>query len=330
MKKRILLSTVSVVLLSALIYFSGPGQMLDSLREARLNYLVFVVAVVIVYLYIRIYRWRYLLRKVGIDLAWTKCIKYFMSVMSIANISPLKSGELFRGYYLKKLEAESFVQTISTVFIERFFDIVVMVSITVWGLLWLFLLGETVVWMWLGVLFYVVILAVFIYMFYSGKRLVWALNSLIRLFYFLPYMDGSESKADELIEKLRKSIGMFKCKRSIVFTFFLTTIIWMVHAFTGFLAFLALGHQISYSVALLVVVISPLLSALTFLPLGLGSNEIVAVTIYSIFLEISLPVITTAVILARVIDSFLPTSVGLLTTATLPKELLDFNKDERS
>lgn len=324
MKKRILLTTISIVLLGSLIYFSGPVEIWNSLQQANPFYLIYIILVVVFYLFVRVLRWRYLLEKTDIELGWIKCIKYFLSAMSIANVTPLKSGEAFRGYYVKKLDSESFTETISTVFFERLCDILVMITIAVFGLLWLTLLGQTMGWMWLGVIVYMVIVIVSIYIVFSDDRLEPILKKLSKLFTLLPFK-GLEKKIDKFGRDLSDSLNLYRSKKVICLTLFFTLVVWTIHALVGYFAFMSLGYQIPYPIALLVVVISPLLSALTFLPLGLGSNEIIAVTIYSIFLEISLPTITTAVIITRILDSVLPTGVGFLVTATLPKEVLKFN-----
>jgi uncharacterized protein (TIRG00374 family) len=93
----------------------------SSLRSANYWWLLPGVAVFFVGLWVRTWRWHYMLRSIKSvpmsTLFPLVCIGYFGN-----NVFPFRAGEVLRSYLLKREENISFVSSLTTVLIERIFD----------------------------------------------------------------------------------------------------------------------------------------------------------------------------------------------------------------
>lgn len=111
------------------IYLTLPGlhlaDVMGSLRTANYWWILPGIAVYFVGLWLRTWRWHYMLRPIKPvplhRLFPLICIGYFGN-----NIYPFRAGEFIRSFVLKETEDISFVSSLTTVFIERIFDGLVM------------------------------------------------------------------------------------------------------------------------------------------------------------------------------------------------------------
>jgi uncharacterized protein (TIRG00374 family) len=78
------------------------------------------------------------------------------------------------------------------------------------------------------------------------------------------------------------------------------------------LAFFALGLQISLIVAIVAISISVLISVVTFLPGGLGSQELITIAFISSMYYLSMDKIMAALFLGRIVSFWMYALVGAL------------------
>lgn len=112
------------------IYLALPGlhlpAVMESLRTANYWWLSPAIAVYLVGLWFRTWRWQYTLRPlkhVGlVNLFPMVCIGYFGN-----NVFPFRAGELLRSYVLKKEEGIAISSSLATVIVERVTDGLVMI-----------------------------------------------------------------------------------------------------------------------------------------------------------------------------------------------------------
>ena len=81
-------------------------------------------------------RWRYLVRPVKKDIKTTALFSPLM-VGYMANMLPARAGEFIRAYLLSKKERISFSSSFATIFIERLFDLIVLLLLIIWILLFM-------------------------------------------------------------------------------------------------------------------------------------------------------------------------------------------------
>ncbi|HEY3344459.1 MAG TPA: lysylphosphatidylglycerol synthase transmembrane domain-containing protein [Anaerolineaceae bacterium] len=119
----------SIVISAVLLYFALRGQNLGQVWTALqgANYLwIFPgVAVYFIGVYVRAWRWHYLLR----PLKKISTAKMF-PIVTIGyfgnNVTPARAGEVLRAYILKRHEGVPISASLATIIVERIFDAIVM------------------------------------------------------------------------------------------------------------------------------------------------------------------------------------------------------------
>jgi len=137
-KKHVhLLIGLAIVALS--LFYAFRGVTLSDLGNAFLAahyiYLVPALALVIASYLLRAMRWRYLVRPIK-DVKTTRLYAPLM-VGFMANMLPARAGEFVRAYLLSRKERISFSASFATIFIERLFDLIIVLLMLVSVLLFM-------------------------------------------------------------------------------------------------------------------------------------------------------------------------------------------------
>ncbi len=122
---------MGVVISALFLFYALKGQRLEEiwqgLREANYWWLIPGVIVYFGAVWLRTYRWHYLLRPVK-----RVPIRSLFPVVTIGymgnNIFPFRAGELIRAYVLKRKEEVSASASLATIVVERIFDGITMLT----------------------------------------------------------------------------------------------------------------------------------------------------------------------------------------------------------
>ena len=118
---------ISVVLLYFALRKQELGLVWDTLKTARYWWILPGIAVYFIGVWVRAWRWHYLLRPVKAvptrSMFPVVCIGYFGN-----NIYPARAGEVLRAVVLKRREGVPVSASLATVIVERVFDGVVMLA----------------------------------------------------------------------------------------------------------------------------------------------------------------------------------------------------------
>jgi hypothetical protein len=116
---------ISVLFLYFALRKQNFNEVWETLRTARYGYLIPGIAVYMIGVYVRAWRWHYLLR----PLKKIPTHKMF-PIVAIGymgnNIYPVRAGEVLRAYVLKRNEGVPISASLATIIVERIFDAVVM------------------------------------------------------------------------------------------------------------------------------------------------------------------------------------------------------------
>ncbi len=116
---------ISLFFISLVLPSLHLSEVLQTLRTANYWWILPGIAVYLVGLWVRAWRWHYTLRHLKSvpvrSLFPLVCIGYFGN-----NVYPLRAGEVIRSYVLKRTQAISITSSLATVIIERVFDGLVM------------------------------------------------------------------------------------------------------------------------------------------------------------------------------------------------------------
>jgi uncharacterized protein (TIRG00374 family) len=134
MRKKHLI--IGILLIIASLYIAAKdvnlSEMGRALASANYIYLVPALILVVMSFLFRAMRWRYLVRSVKPEVR-TRDLFSPLMVGFMANVLPARAGEFIRAYLLSKKEGISFSSSFATIFIERLFDmaLVLMLLFTV-------------------------------------------------------------------------------------------------------------------------------------------------------------------------------------------------------
>jgi len=134
MNKKYLHLAVGLIIIVFSLYYAFRGVKFSELNEAlasvRYLYLIPAILLILITYLLRAMRWRYLVRPVKKDIS-VRSLFSPMMVGFMANMLPARAGEFIRAYLLSKKERISFSSSFATIFIERLFDLVMLVFMLV-------------------------------------------------------------------------------------------------------------------------------------------------------------------------------------------------------
>ena len=133
MNKKHMHILIGLALIALSLFYALRGvkiaELSDALFSARYIYLVPAIALVILSYVLRAIRWRYLIRSIK----EVKTARLFSPLMVgfMANMLPARAGEFVRAYLLSRKEQLSFSSSFATIFIERLFDLIIVLLMLV-------------------------------------------------------------------------------------------------------------------------------------------------------------------------------------------------------
>ena len=137
MNKQNVLKTVVVLAITiAIFYFIFTKidfhSVVEVLSHASVFYLLMALLLMITYIPIIAKRWQTILETIGYKLQYKECFNLIMAAFPLTSITPSKSGDVIKAYYLKdKIPAS---KTVGSVITERMFDILTLVLFSLIGM----------------------------------------------------------------------------------------------------------------------------------------------------------------------------------------------------
>ncbi|MDD1714906.1 MAG: flippase-like domain-containing protein [Methanoregulaceae archaeon] len=250
----VLVSTGIAVGIIVFMLFSVRDQLATAIDHIVWGYLLLAAGICLFSWFLRGLRYKVILKGIGVScslLFSTGCI--FIS--QTANlIVPARLGDLVRVFILRHEYNSSISQGISSLVVERVFDIVMVAVLGAISLLFVF---DVPAWFYtiiliplgLGVVFYIVLI-------FSGR--LTSGNKYIRILL-------------TILEQIRQvSLSL----RSVVSLSFLSIVIWILDVLVCFFVAMMFGVTIPFAVVVLAIVIGNLVKAIPLTPGGVGTYEL--------------------------------------------------------
>ena len=140
MQKKHLHLYIGLIIIAFSLYYAfkgvNPKELMGALASVRYIYLVPAILIVLASYLLRAMRWRYLIRPIKKNVKTTALFSPMM-VGFMSNILPARAGEFIRAYLLSKKENISFSASFATIFIERLFDLITLLLLIMWVLLFM-------------------------------------------------------------------------------------------------------------------------------------------------------------------------------------------------
>jgi uncharacterized protein (TIRG00374 family) len=310
-KYNFILLATSLALLIVLLIYSNFFEVLSILSKANLAFIPLAYSLWLISLLLRSLRWKFLLKEVGMKVKFWKVAKVYAIGMFISNLTPLKTGEPIRSVFLKIMDGKNISYSLPSIFIERIFDVIVLIFFSIFGLVFLGL-SKFSFWLILAILVYVLAFGIGTYILISKERVKKFFEKIVKLFSFLKFVKKFEKKVESFSIGLHEAFVKYNASHTLGATFAYSLAVWIVEGTILFMSFLMLDTYVNPFLVIAVGAISTLVGVITFLPAGLGSSEAVTILIFTTFLSIPPAKVLAAAILARIFSYWNYVLVGIV------------------
>lgn len=294
MKRRTWITwIVSLILTGGLLYLflrnADLAHVLKEAEDASVPYLLLALGLEIVSVFLRAWRWRFMLRPVKTDIPFAPVLKATVVSFTLTGFIPGRVGEVAKPYFLSRWQKLPFTPLLGSVVLERGMDLIALVL------------------MWLGFIFfgtagvspdgqpYMEIFSKISYVFLGA-----ALPAGVFLFWLAPrrrVLDRVARRSQRLarypivqkifitILKFAGGLGTFRRKRDIATVLFMSLLIWLLIGGSCWAIIKALGLDLPTGASILLLMFVSFGAAVPT-PGGVGSVhkaiQIALVTFYGV------------------------------------------------
>lgn len=258
--KVYLFAAAAAALYIVIIILADAGSTINQFYLIKSEYIPLIIVSQLTVLALRAMRNRFLLRSIGITIAFWRHILVYLSALAVVVITPGGTGEVVRAQFIKKESGASISTTAPLYFVERFFDIMTVLAVMLAFLVFFplregFILSGIIAG--IAVLFYVLV---------RNRRVFEGFESFFGRFRLVrKYTSGFGEMHHSFSRFLSFKVAGKGCLMSLP--------IWITEAVTVYLAFLALGVDYEFMHSSVVYFISLAAGVLSFIPGGLVVTE---------------------------------------------------------
>ena len=267
---------LGVIIGATFLFLSVKGvswrEIKGELDSINYTWILFAIVLYWVELPLRIVRWRVLLSKLKPPVAGHQVAIAFMSGYAANNVLPAKLGEAFRADLLGRLANVSRLAAFGSIIVERLFDMVMILAMTAWGVLFITTTHldtlEEVIMGLTALVVPIAFLVIVVYFLIVKKDNVLKLKLKLKLKLNIN-LKALSTKAQNLIQglhALEDTSSYWKLISS-------TLAIWMLNCFAIWSIMMALGIQLNINQTILLVGITGISAAIPAAPAGIGTLQ---------------------------------------------------------
>lgn len=136
--KKPILRTLLVIFVTLIIFYLiftkiDFYSVVEVLSHANIFYLLIGLLLLVISMLIIAKRWQMLLKTMSHNFQYKECFNLIMAAFPLTSITPSKSGDIIKAYYLKdKIPAS---KTVGSVITERMFDVLTLMSFALIGMI---------------------------------------------------------------------------------------------------------------------------------------------------------------------------------------------------
>ena len=132
LQKTILVLSITIAIFYFIFTKIDFYSVIEVLSHANLFYLFIALLLIVIILLITAKRWQTILAMMSYNLRYKECFNLIMGALPLTSITPSKSGDVIKAYYLRdKIPASV---TIGSVLTERIFDVLTLVLFFLLGM----------------------------------------------------------------------------------------------------------------------------------------------------------------------------------------------------
>lgn len=138
--KKYYVRTLAVIFITIAIFYIIFRKIdiylvIGVLSHANMFYLLIAIFLLIAIILFEVKRWQTVLSAMGYTVSFSRSFNVLMGSLPLSSITPSKSGDLIRAYYMK--DEIPVIKTIGSVLTERVFDLFALIIFSLIGLLFL-------------------------------------------------------------------------------------------------------------------------------------------------------------------------------------------------
>src|SRR3989344_401020 len=264
MNYKKILSLTGLIVFIYLLWNIGWLKLIQSFINLNLKILFIALILGVFVLFMCVKKWFEILKLQNIYVNYFKLFKISLIGIYYSYITPSKSGGILRSLYLKGHCNKSLAVCSSSFFIEKIFDILVIVPLALLGC---FFLIDFIQNIYLYLLIFIICFFLLLYFFYSKKRSKW----FFRFFYIHFIPNKLKDKIKEFFDEFYSNLPPFKkCLKPIIFSF----LYWIGNYSFAYLIGVALGLKMSYLIFISVFPLGTIIGLLPISIAGLGIREL--------------------------------------------------------
>ncbi len=259
---------------------------------------------------LRYARWNYFIKNLGFDISHKLHFFYYLSGFALT-ITPAKVGETIRSLYLFN-HGVSYPKSISAFFVERLLDLTV---VTMLSSLLLLQHAEYKVFI-LILTFFIIALILSLKLGYLQKILDYGISTITfrKIVSLLNSLTALLNNASIMLKLPSLSIGLV-----------LGILAWSIQAAAFYILLNELGFSIQLHIAISIYSIALLSGAVSFIPGGIGSTEIV-MGVFLYYFGAPKEVVILAPIIIRITSLWFAVLIGLMATISITNKISETNR----
>ena len=262
MNKQNMLKTALVISITIAIFYLiftkiDFRSVVDVLSHANLVYLLLALLLTILIPVISAKRWKIILESMKYDISFVDCFCMIMGTLPLTSITPSKSGDVIKAYYLK--DRVPITKTIGSVLTERVLDIFALIMFCLIGLA-----------------------------FYQQSRMIIITITILFCiigFFFISHKEIKfpikKSWNDKLQNILLATKTLTKSKKSFLIVLMYTFTLWFLAVIQTIIFFLALGVNVPLSFTMANIPIAIFIGQIPVTLGGMGTRDAAIIFLFS-------------------------------------------------
>lgn len=246
-----------IIVYALFVIFSDVSLLIEKFQDFDSKYLFIILPLVLLSYFIRGIRWNMLLKSLDINITIKQSLGIYFAGLAFG-ITPAKIGEVVKSYMLKKNHSQSISKTAPIVFIERYYDLVGIILISLIGIWFVNLEKITIILLFIG--------AVIILVISQRRNLV---ESILKKISTIPilkkYLVNILLTFDSIHALLRPRIYT----KGIAYSIFA----WGIESLAVYMIFQGFKIELDFPIVVLIFTISTIIGGLSMLPGGIGVTE---------------------------------------------------------
>lgn len=269
---------IGLILLALILYKIDLENLVTILKSVNIIFIVFALSVNIPTIIIMVLRWKRIITASNLKISFKNTLVSYLKGALWGTITPGKIGELYRAKYLKEETKTSTGIALSTVVIERIFDIFSLLILGFIGILVLTYLYALKSFPILSLSIALVAFCLLLFLFVNEKMMRLILKPIFNILIPQKHKEKIEFHFDEFYKGL-KSIKLNTYVSCAIYTL----IIWFLNAFMLYLLSLSLTLNVPFE---FMVIALPIIILVNLIPIsisGLGTSQAAFIFLFAIY-----------------------------------------------